>query len=165
MWDRLLLAIDQTDSGQAALALTLGTAAPGRVGVVVFHVRERSHYLRIPPLETMEEARAVADEAVAALTAAGIDARAVVRSAEQHHVARLIVEEAAAWSCDAVVLGTTRLRGLHRIGGSGVRERLVRRSSLPVLLAPPALRCSTRLRTRGDRLDGEAPAAGLRRHR
>jgi nucleotide-binding universal stress UspA family protein len=148
MWDRLLLAIDQSDAGQAALSLAVGQGGQSRAGIVVFHVRERSPYLRVPPLETMAEARALADDAVSTLVSSGIDARAVVRSAGQHEVAELIAAAATTWACDAVILGSTRLTGLRRINGSGVRERLVRRTPLPVLVAPPALRCRTRLRTR-----------------
>ena len=145
MWDRLLLAMDQSESDQSALALAIGLAAPSRTSVVVLHVRERSPYLRIPPLESMDQARDLVDGAVGALLADGIDACGIVLSAGQHHVARLIATEAAAWSCDAIVLGTTRHRGLGRLNGTGIRERIVRRSPLPVLLAPPALRLRPRL--------------------
>jgi len=147
MWDRLLLAVDQSEAGQAALSLAVGLTEPGRSSVVVLHVRERPSSLRVPPLESMDEASALADEAVATLNRHGTTAWAVVRSAGQHRVADVIASEARAWSCDAIVLGSTRLRGLHRLNGSGIRERLVRRSALPVLLAPAALHLRTRLPT------------------
>jgi nucleotide-binding universal stress UspA family protein len=151
MWDRMLLAIDRSDSGQAALSLAAGLAGGSRTGVVVLHVRVRPANLRIPPLETMREAWELVGDAVEELAFDGIDARPVVRSAGHQEVADLIVREAAAWSCGAVLLGSTRLRGLRRINGGGVRERVMRRCALPVLLSPPALRCRPRLPARSDR--------------
>jgi nucleotide-binding universal stress UspA family protein len=148
MWDRLLLAMDQSDTGQAALSMAVGLAAASGAGVVVLHVRERSPYLQVPPLETMVEARALVGDAVAELGLDGIRAHPVVRSAGQHQVAGLIVREAATWACGAIVLGSTRLRGLRRINGTGVRERVIRSSPLPVLLAPPALQCRARMPAR-----------------
>ena len=151
MWDRLLLAIDQSASGQAALSLATGLAASSRAGIVVLHIRERSPYVKVPPLETMHEAWELVDDAVEELHFDGIDACPVVHSAGQHQVAGLIVREAGRWSCSAIVLGSTRLRGVRRINGGGVRERVIRGSPLPVLLAPPPLHCRTRMPARHER--------------
>ena len=148
MWDRLLLAIDQSASGQAALSLATGLAAGSGAGVVVLHVRERSPQAKVQPLETMSEAWELVDDAAEELGFEGIEACSVVRSAGQHEVAGLIVREAAIWSCSAIVLGSTRMRGIRRINGGGVRERVIRRSPLPILLAPPALECRARMPAR-----------------
>jgi Universal stress protein family len=56
----------------------------------------------------------------------------------QEHVARQIVEEALLWECQGIVLGSRRLHGIARLSGRGVRERIFRLSSLPVLVAPAA---------------------------
>ena len=145
MWDRLLLAMDQFDSGQAALAMAAGLSSRSGAGVVVLHVRERSPCLRVPPLETMAEARAVVDDAVAELTGKGIRSWGVLSSSGQHLVARQIVAEAAESGCDAIILGSTRRKGIRRINAAGVRERVVRDSPLPVLVAPASLQISDRL--------------------
>lgn len=146
MWDRLLLAMDEFDSGQAALAMAAGLAARSGAGVVVLHVRERSPCLRVPPLETTEEAQAVVDDAVAALTAEGVPSCGVLSSSGQHLVARQIVTESVVWSCDAIILGSTRRKGISRINAAGVRERVLRESPLPVLVAPASLQVRDRLR-------------------
>ena len=52
MWSRLLLAIDQFDSGQVALAVTCQLAVDHGADVRVLHVHERSMNARVPPLET-----------------------------------------------------------------------------------------------------------------
>jgi hypothetical protein len=56
----------------------------------------------------------------------------------QEHVARRIVKEALQWDCQGIVLGSRRLHGITRLSGRGVRERILRLSSLPVLVAPAA---------------------------
>lgn len=146
MWERLLLALDQFDSGQNALALTSGLAARSGAGVVVLHVRERMQRMQVPPLETPVEAHELVDDAVRRLAGDGVDAYGLLTSAPQHRIAEQIVEQATAWDCDAVVLGSNRLRGIRRVGGSGVRERVVRASGLPVVVAPASLRLRSRLR-------------------
>ncbi len=59
-------------------------------------------------------------------------------------MARRIVEVAAEEQCTGIVLGSLRLRGVRRLAGRGVRERVLRTSHLPVVVAPPALKCTRR---------------------
>jgi nucleotide-binding universal stress UspA family protein len=136
MWDRLLLAIDQFESGQTALKFTAGLAASTGANVQVMHVRELSRAARVPPLETPAEADALVDEAVFSLRMAGIGADGRACSFPQDQVPRRIVEESTNWMCDAIVLGTRRLHGISRLSARGVRERVIRLSALPVVAAP-----------------------------
>jgi hypothetical protein len=46
MWDRLLLAMDQYESGQAALTFTAGLAAATGTDVRIIHIRELSRLAR-----------------------------------------------------------------------------------------------------------------------
>ena len=139
MWDRLLLAIDQFDSGQAALDFTTGFAAASGADVRVFHARELSKCTRVPPLETAADARFIVDEAVFRLRLANIGAEGRACSAREEQVASRIVDEASHWRCDAIVLGSRRLRGISRLSGWGVRERILRLSPLPVIVTPQPL--------------------------
>jgi nucleotide-binding universal stress UspA family protein len=68
----------------------------------------------------------------------GIAAEGRSRSVLRDHVARQIVNEALLWECQAIVLGSRRLQGISRLSGRGVRERILRLSSLPVLVGPAA---------------------------
>jgi nucleotide-binding universal stress UspA family protein len=136
MWDRLLCAIDQFESGQAAVGFATGLAEAYGTEVRVFHVRELSKWARVVPLESPAEADLLVDEAVFSLRFAGVGAQGRALSALEDHVAERIVEESLFWGCDAVVIGSRRLRGLGRLSGRGVRERLLRASALPVLVAP-----------------------------
>ncbi len=144
MRDRLLLAIDQFDPGRAAVDFTIGLAAKSRADVEVLHVREMPRSIRIPPLETVDEAQHIVDETIERMRCAGIEADGRVRSDREDNVAGRIVRESAERRCDAIILGSQRLRGLHSILGHGVRERVLKLSPLPVIVTPTALRCDKR---------------------
>lgn len=134
--NRLLLAIDQFDSGQVALVFAAELANAGGAAVTVLHVRERAVHPRVPAIESPIDAQSLVDEAVFCLRQAGIGGQGRMRSARADHVARWIVYEADESRCDAIVLGSRRLRGIERASGRGVRERVIRSTELPVLVAP-----------------------------
>ena len=96
-------------------------------------------------METPTEARFLVDDAVLQLrccevTPTGLIATGVVATATCFSVTDCIIAEAERWSADAIVLGSARRRGLRRIACHGVRERVIRSSSLPVITAPAPLR-------------------------
>jgi nucleotide-binding universal stress UspA family protein len=134
--NRLLLAIDQFDSGQVALVFAAELATVAGAEVTVLHVRERAVHPRVPSLESPTDAQALVDEAVFCLRQAGIVTEGRMRSLRADHVARCITYESKESRCDAIVLGSRRLRGIERASGRGVRERVIRSTELPVLVAP-----------------------------
>jgi nucleotide-binding universal stress UspA family protein len=136
MWDRLLFAIDQFESGQVALKFTIGLASATEAEVRVLHVREISKWARVPPLETPAEAELLVQQAVFSLRIAGVGAEGLACSTLEDRVAQRIMEESRSWSCDAIVMGTRRLQGIHRLSGRGRREQILRASPLPVIAAP-----------------------------
>jgi nucleotide-binding universal stress UspA family protein len=138
VWDRLLCGIDQFESGQSALDFAAGLAATNDASVRVFHLRELSRMARVMPLETPADAEELVREAVLSLGALGVAAEGRFASTLQDQVARRIVNEAVHWECQAIVLGSRRVRGIARFSGRGVRERVLRLSTLPVLVAPAA---------------------------
>jgi nucleotide-binding universal stress UspA family protein len=140
VWDRLLCAIDQFESGQSALDLAAGLAATNDASVRVFHIRELSRMARVMPLETPADAEGLVRDAVRSMGTFGVAAEGRFGSALEDHVARRIAEEAIYWDCQAIVLGSRRVRGIARLSGRGVRERTLRLSTLPVLVAP-AVEC------------------------
>src|ERR1700733_5438168 len=138
MWDRLLCAIDQFQSGQKTLDFVADLALAGDTSVRVLHVRELSKMARVVPLETPFEAEELVRHGVLTLGMLGVAAEGRSCSALEDHVAKTIVEEARRWDCQAIVLGSRRLRGIGRLSGRGVRERILRTSPLPLLVAPPS---------------------------
>jgi nucleotide-binding universal stress UspA family protein len=138
VWDRLLCAIDQFESGQTALAFVAGVAATNDASVMVLHIRDVPRMARALPLETPIEAEELANDAVRSLQRLGIAAEGRSCSVQQEHVARRIVQEALLWECQAIVLGSRRLRGIGRLSAGGVREKVLRSTFLPVLVSPAA---------------------------
>jgi nucleotide-binding universal stress UspA family protein len=163
MWDRVLLGLDQYESGQAALRFTRELAVATQSDVRVLHIRALSKWARVPPLETPAEAEDLVNEAVLNLRVAGLGAEGRSRSLPEDQIALRIVEESLYWLCDAIVLGTRRLHGIDRLSGRGVRDRVVRLSPLPVLAAPTPLTNGIHrpLRFGADWL-GQADARGTR---
>jgi nucleotide-binding universal stress UspA family protein len=139
MWDRMLLALDQYESGQSALRMTSHLATTTQSEVRVIHIRELSKWARVPPIESPDEAEFLVSEAVFALRVAGVGAEGYSCSVFQDYVGQRIVYESLFWLCDVIVLGTRRLRGLGRLSGHGVRDQVLRLSPLPVIAAPTPL--------------------------
>ena len=138
MWDRLLFAIDQFESGQSALEFVAGVASANDASVRVLHIREVPKMARVLPLESPGEAEDLERETVSSLQLFGVASEGRSCSVLQEHVAHRIVEEAMLWECQGIVLGSRRLHGISRLSGRGVRERVLRLSSLPVFVAPAA---------------------------
>ena len=86
----LLLAIDQFESGQAAVDFTIGFAGEPWDDVMVFHVRELSRSLRVPPIETVAEAESLVDNAIRTIQIAGIGAFGLIRAGRDCDVGSLI---------------------------------------------------------------------------
>jgi nucleotide-binding universal stress UspA family protein len=138
VWDRLLCAIDQFESGQNTLDFVAGVASANDASLCVLHIREVPKMARVLPLESPAEAEELVRDAVLSLRMLGIAAEGRSCSVLEDHVARQIVKKALLWECQAIVLGSRRLHGISRFSGRGVRERILRLSSLPVLVGPAA---------------------------
>ena len=67
VWDRLLCAIDQFESGQTALDLVAGVASANGASVRVLHIREVPKMARVLPLESPAEAEELVRDAVLSL--------------------------------------------------------------------------------------------------
>lgn len=155
MLDRLLFAIDQYDSGQTALGFVASTARATNAEVRVLHFREFTKWARVPPLETVADAEHLVEEGVFCLRLAGVGAEGRTLSVPEDEIPRRIVDESRYWVCDAIVLGSRRLHGLEKLSGRGVRDRVLRLSPLPVIVAPaPATSRSHRPARRGSLTDG-----------
>lgn len=139
MLNRILLALDSSDSGQVALSFAIALAGPG-AAVRVVHVNEFQLGGRGLTVETADEATALVADAVTELHQAGIQASGLAAVSTCLGVADHLVAEAARWAADVVVLGSCRRHGMRRVFSRGVRERVLRLTCLPVLTAPAPLR-------------------------
>jgi hypothetical protein len=93
---------------------------------------------RVMPLETPADAENLVRDSVLSLGTSGVAAEGRFASTLEDQVARRIVDEAVYWECQAIVLGSRRERGIARLSGRVVRERVLRLSTLPVLVARSA---------------------------
>lgn len=139
MFDRILLALDNSPAGEMA-TLFVGALA-GRTGasVHVLHVNEHLVGGCGVPLRSRSEATDLVTGAVDRLVDAGVRAGGSVCVSSYRLVPDRIVTIAHERAAGAIVLGSNRNRRLGRLFSGRVRERTTRLTSLPVLTAPAPL--------------------------
>jgi nucleotide-binding universal stress UspA family protein len=136
---RVLIGLDDREGGAHLLAYAKVLDRAGNVIARIVHVVEHVTVMGGPVIETPEEALALVDEAVFSLRMAGVGASGIVRHGRVNRIATVLLDEAASWQADTIVLSGRRTRGWRAISGRGVREQVLRRSSIPTtLVAPPA---------------------------
>ncbi len=144
MFQRLLVAIDETAAGE--VEVSFATALARRSGATV-HVVHANVFLvggRGTTYETEAEAARIVDRAVAQFRAAGVEATGEALLATCFNLAPRLADAAVDSRADAIVLGSHRHRRLTRLFGRGVRERIMRVTALPVLTAPSPLKLGRR---------------------
>ena len=136
MLKRFLVAVDRLDPGGVLIeyATQLAQLASGNVGVL--HCIEFIGRGCAAPLESRAEANLLVEDAVFRLRMAGVGSEGAIRSALRKNVATLIVEASEQWNADAIIVGSQHRRGLGRLIGHGVREKVAKKSQMPVLVAP-----------------------------
>jgi nucleotide-binding universal stress UspA family protein len=139
MFQRLLVAIDGTE--RADITLSFATALAKERGAVVhlFYVNELAVGTGGMPLLTNEEAVALLTRAAEQLRAEGIRVTGSARRASYRQVPQRIATAADEFAADAIVLGSRRRNRVLRLFSRRVRERTVRLTSLPVIMAPAPL--------------------------
>ena len=140
MFDRLLLALDDSPAGDVATVFAGALARRTGATVHVLHVNERLVGGNGVTLRTHAEATELVTAAVRQLARAGVRAGGSVRVSSYRDVPDRIVAAARERSADAIVLGSNRNRRLGRLFSARVRERTTRRTSLPVLTAPAPMK-------------------------
>jgi len=144
MFQRFLLAIDETTAGEIGVSFATTLAHQQGASVHVFHVNEFILGGRGLTYETHDEASLVVDTAVDQLAVAGIEASGACALANCFTIAPRIADAAADCGADAILFGSHRHRRLTRFRGRGIRERVTRLTPLPVLTAPSPLKVDGR---------------------
>jgi nucleotide-binding universal stress UspA family protein len=143
MFDRILLALDDSPAGEVATAFTGALARRADASVHVLHVNEALVGGNGVALRTRQEATDLVTEAVRQLVDAGVRAGGSVCLTSYRGVPAQIVRSASERSAGAIVLGSTRRKRLGRLFSAQVRERTTRLTTLPVLVAPAPLTVTT----------------------
>jgi nucleotide-binding universal stress UspA family protein len=143
MFDRILLALDDSPAGEIATLFAAALARRTDATVHVLHVNERLVGGNGVTLRSRDDATALVSAAVEALAESGVRAGGSVSVSPYRGVPSRIVAAALERSADAIVLGSTRNRRLGRLFSGQVRERTTRLTALPVLTAPAPLRVTS----------------------
>ena len=146
MFQCLLLALDETASGEIGLSFATALAREHGSSVHIFHANELILGGRGVAVETSEEASRLVNVAVDRLGEAGVEASGEWTLANRFTLPWRIADAAARSGAGAILFGSHRHRRLHRLFGRGIRERVTRITPLPVLTAPPPLRLGGRRR-------------------
>ena len=159
MFEQLLLAVDGSPAADLATDFTAALARRCGARVHVLLVNDRLLAGQGATLLSEAEAVEIVACSVDRLVDAGIEAGGSVGVAPHAQVADQIAAVATAWGADAVVLGShRRSRRLEQLFASRVRERVVRRTGLPVVVAPSPLQVTRCLQPR-DRAPLDAGSA------
>jgi len=136
MFKRILVAVDGRSPISPLIQCVARLAMDDSSTVHVFHAVEFAGRGSAAPLEPFDDARDLVALAVLELKMADVDADGIWRAARRHDASWMIAEEARRWDADLIVVGTDQRRGVRRLLGRGLRERLIRRSSTPILVEP-----------------------------
>jgi nucleotide-binding universal stress UspA family protein len=136
MYERLLVAVDHSDSSERALAAAKNLATLSKGEVWVIHLREREVMPRtgLVPTESDDEATAGVTAAVETLTAAGVKAHGVVDDAVFGHAARYIVEAAHEHDVGVIVMGSRGRSDLAGLVLGSTAHKVIHLSDRPVLV-------------------------------
>lgn len=151
MFDRLLLAIDDSPASEVATAFAAAVATRCSATVHVFHVNEYLVGGRGVSQKSTEDCREFLTEAVLELRVHGITVGGSACCATNREVPNRIAGVAMSQHADAIILGSHRRRSrLSGLFTPNVRERTTRLSALPILVAPSPLDVTVRSALRID---------------
>lgn len=132
---RVLVAIGDAPHSSGAVASTLEMAAGARIEVLVVNILELSTASEPGGEGPHARAHAMVDEAVRALTEAGVPARAWLVPGNGRGIYGEIADAGAEWAADLIVVGSRRLSDLRALLLGSVSGNVARSASMPVLIA------------------------------
>ncbi|MGD0984725.1 MAG: universal stress protein [Acidimicrobiales bacterium] len=136
MFDKLVVAIDDSEYKERVLRAVTELAAKFGSDVRVLHVLELGFIGRAGtvPLEGREEAHKLVNDAVAELESRGVTATGNLRAAQHGRVAVEICDEAREVGATAIVSGSRGLTDLEGFIVGSTTHKLLHLSHLPVLV-------------------------------
>jgi nucleotide-binding universal stress UspA family protein len=137
MYDKILVAVDQSPVSDRAVLAARDLALLSRGEVWVLHLRESEWGGKagaLPPRETSGEADAEVAASVEILTQAGVKAHGMVKNTMYGHAAREIVADAIELDCGVIVMGS---RGRGELAGlvvGSTAHKVIHLADRPVLI-------------------------------
>ncbi len=136
MFKRVLVAIDGSPYSEAAVPTAIEAAKKFGADVFVLHVVEHDRGRAVAyTTESPAEATELVGTAVKAARAAGLVAQGEVRDVAVGHVAKAIVEIAAARRIDLIVMGSRGLSDVQGLLLGSVTHKVIQLAQVAVLVA------------------------------
>ncbi|GHB47074.1 universal stress protein [Streptomyces viridiviolaceus] len=137
MFQRILAAVDSSPGRHSVLQLAAELARLAEAKVRVLHIAPSSAAMAtVVSLEDDAEAKAILDDAVAALRNAGVDVEGTLANALTTQIATTISSAAEEWPADLVILNPHHRGALEALINPRVSDAVAHRSRVAVLLAP-----------------------------
>jgi nucleotide-binding universal stress UspA family protein len=144
MYQRILVPVDGSPTSKKGLQEAIALAKVTGGAVRVMHVIDEP-FMAIgidgmagvagDLLELLDDAgQQVVAAATASVRAAGIPCESTVSNSLKGRVCDLVVQEAAEWKADLIVIGTHGRRGVNRLMLGSDAEQILRLAPVPVLL-------------------------------
>ncbi|CAM5332737.1 universal stress protein [Streptomyces fumanus] len=137
MFHRILVAVDPSPARHSAVRLAGDMARLTGAKVRVLHIAASAATLAaVVPLEDDAEAKAVVDEALAALREAGVEAEGTVTTTLTTQIATTIAAAAEEFDADLLVLSPHHRGSLKAFINPRISDAVAHASRIAVLLAP-----------------------------
>ncbi|SRR6266567_4026067 len=136
MYEKLLVALDHSDSSERVLGAAKDLAALSKGEVWVIHLREREVMPRtgLVPTESDDEATAGVAAAVDMLTTEGLKAHGLVEDVVFGHAARYIADAAEEHNVSVIVMGSRGRSDLAGLVLGSTAHKVIHLSDRPVLV-------------------------------
>jgi nucleotide-binding universal stress UspA family protein len=136
MYERILVAIDDSAVSERVLAAAGELAGLSKAKVWVLHLRERelSRLGGVESDESDSDATAAVNAAVKTLTEMGVDAQGELRGAVYGHAAREIVEDAKRHDVKVIVMGSRGRSDLAGLVLGSTAHKVIHLADRPVLV-------------------------------
>jgi len=136
MYERLLVAIDHSETSKRVLDATEELARKTGAEVFVLHLRERESLSRLGlvPDESADEAKEPVAAAVRSLQAAGVKADGAVVETIYGSAAKEIVDSAKLKDASVIILGSRGLSTLEGLIVGSTTHKVLHLSDRPVLV-------------------------------
>jgi nucleotide-binding universal stress UspA family protein len=132
---KIFLPVDGSDHSRRAVRQALEIARLSGGDVRVFHFQEREpSKAGVATFETTDEAAKIVDDAVAELHGAQIKASGETRAGLTGEAAKAIVDEAARFDADLIVMGSRGLSDFAALLVGSVAHKVIHYAHCPVLV-------------------------------
>ncbi len=146
MYKRIMVAVDESFMTSQVMTAAVELAKCTGAHVAICHaidetiLAQREVAMMLPNSVGKTEARmrmgaqGLLGRLAETARAAGIEAEIMLVESEQKHVSDMLIEAAAEWQADLLVVGTHGRRGIERYFVGSAAERLVRKAQVSLLL-------------------------------